>query len=100
MKKLSLLVLALLLITAISCGKEDKKTVAAESPASISDQAAELEENNAYGDFGKIEVQSDGEWVDIHGDEGTRSLRKQTDDDQDEEVRWGNFIDWIRRSNR
>ncbi len=102
MKKITLLVLAMMfIITAVACGKKDNKAAAIESPAAIMDQTPEIEKNNAYGDFGKIEVNSDGEWVDINGEEGTRSLRTPIDEDaQDEEVRWGDkLIDWIRRSN-
>ena len=61
----------------------------------------DIQENDAYGDFGKIRKNVNGEGVDINGDEEKRSLRPSLDEDaQDEEIRWGDFVDWIRRSNQ
>ena len=103
-KTLTFALIALAAITLISCGKAKSHTVEVIEPAPVPTlgmtQNNQIETPGSDGRFGEIRVNVDGEWVNIHGEEESyRSMRNCSEDDQDEEIRWGSFVDWIRRSN-
>ncbi len=111
MHKITLFVITLMLIPAVACGNHRKSAPAVEKITieavpelgrneSLPQEAPDLQTPSSNGSFGDIRVHVGDDWVNIHGEETrARMDNRQDPGEYDEEVTWGEWSDWIRKSN-